>query len=67
MRVRKKTIAFKISVQAVAAIGMMVIVLYMINPDRADLSGKLGSFFGGLATFSLAWAYFRVPGTVSWS
>ncbi len=64
MRVREKTIAFATAVQAAVGVGMTVAVPYMINPDQADLGGKLGFFFGGLAALSFAWAYFRVPETV---
>lgn len=67
MQVREKTIAFATAVQAVVGIGMTVAVPYMINPDQADLGGKLGFFFGGLATLCFGWAYFRVPETVSWT
>lgn len=35
----------------------------MINPDEADLRGKIGFFFGGLSLISLVWAFFRVPET----
>lgn len=33
----------------------------MINPDQANMRGKLGFFFGGLAALCLVWSYFRVP------
>lgn len=35
----------------------------MINPDEADLRGKVGFFFGGLSALGLVWAWFRVPET----
>jgi len=35
----------------------------MINPDQANLRGKIGFFFGGLSVLALIWAYFRVPET----
>jgi SP family general alpha glucoside:H+ symporter-like MFS transporter len=35
----------------------------MINPDQANLRGKLGFFFGGLASLCFVWSYFRVPET----
>jgi len=63
-RVRGKTIAFATAVQAFVGIGMTVAVPYLINPEQANLRGKLGFFFGGLAACSWVWAYFRVPETV---
>jgi MFS transporter, SP family, general alpha glucoside:H+ symporter len=44
---------------------MTIAVPYMINPDEADLAGKIGFFFGGLATLSFSQAYLRIPKTVS--
>lgn len=63
MHVREKTIAFATAVQAFVGIGMTVAVPYMINPDQANLQGKMGFFFGVLAGVSCLWAYFRVPET----
>jgi hypothetical protein len=60
-RVRSKTIAVATAVQATFGIVMTVAIPYMINPDQANMRGKLGFFFGGLAGACLVWAYFRVP------
>jgi hypothetical protein len=60
-RVRSKTIALATAAQALAGIVMTVAIPYMINPDEADMRGKLGFFFGGLAGLCLIWAWFRVP------
>jgi hypothetical protein len=62
-RVRGKTIAFATAVQALVGIVMTVAIPYMINPDQANLRGKLGFFFGGLAVLCFVWSYFRVPET----
>ncbi|KAI2622825.1 putative maltose permease [Xylaria nigripes] len=62
-RVRSKTIAIATAVQAVVGIIMTVAIPYMINPDEANLQGKLGYFFGGLGALCLVWSYFRVPET----
>lgn len=35
----------------------------MINPDQANLRGKIGFFYGGLSALGLLWAYFRIPET----
>ncbi|KAI0415127.1 sugar porter family MFS transporter [Xylaria grammica] len=62
-RVRSKTIAVATAVQAVLGIVMTVAIPYMINPDEANLQGKLGYYFGGLGALCLIWSYFRVPET----
>lgn len=49
--------------QAVLGIVMTVAIPYMINPDEANLQGKLGYYFGGLGALCLVWSYFRVPET----
>jgi SP family general alpha glucoside:H+ symporter-like MFS transporter len=59
-RVRGKTVAFAIAVQALVGIVMTVAIPYMVNPDQANLRGKLGFFFGRLAASCFVWSYFRV-------
>jgi SP family general alpha glucoside:H+ symporter-like MFS transporter len=60
-RVRSKTVAVATAVQALFGIIMTVAIPYLINPDKANLGGKLGFFFGGLSIPCLVWCYFRVP------
>ena len=43
---------------------MTVAIPYMITPDGANMQGKLGFFFGGLAALCFVWAHFRVPETM---
>lgn len=63
-RVRSKTIAAATAAQGLLGIVMTVAIPYMINPEQANLQGKLGFFFGGLALICLIWSYFRVPETM---
>ncbi|KAL1858065.1 hypothetical protein VTK73DRAFT_7970 [Phialemonium thermophilum] len=63
-RVRSKSIAVATAAQAVLGIVMTVAIPYMINPDQANMQGKLGFFFGGLAAICLVWSYYRVPETM---
>lgn len=63
-RVRSKTIAAATAAQGCLGIAMTVAIPYMINPAEANMQGKLGFFFGGLAGFCLVWAFFRVPETM---
>ncbi|KAF2205314.1 sugar transporter [Delitschia confertaspora ATCC 74209] len=60
-RVRSKTIAVATAVQALVGIVMTVAIPYLINPDQANLRGKLGFFFGGLSVPCLVWCWFRIP------
>ncbi|KAH8601835.1 general substrate transporter [Bisporella sp. PMI_857] len=62
-KVRSKTIAIATAVQALFAIVMTVAIPYMINPDEANMRGKLGFFFGGLSAICFVWAWFRIPET----
>ncbi len=62
-RVRSKTIALSTAAQGILGIIMTVALPYMINPDQANLQGKLGFFFGGLAALCFVWAFLRIPET----
>ncbi|KAK5133767.1 hypothetical protein LTR08_007417 [Meristemomyces frigidus] len=62
-KVRSKTIAVATATQAMLGIVMTIAIPYMINPDQANLRGKIGFFFGGLSAIGLCWAFFRVPET----
>ncbi|KAK5073701.1 hypothetical protein LTR51_004282 [Lithohypha guttulata] len=62
-RVRAKTIGVATAAQANLGILMTVAIPYMINPDQANMRGKLGFFFGGLAAICWVWAFLRVPET----
>jgi hypothetical protein len=61
VRVRAKTIAISLATQAVATILMTVIFPYMINPDEANMRGKVGFVFGGLALLCVTWSWFNLP------
>ncbi|KAI3391812.1 hypothetical protein diail_6774 [Diaporthe ilicicola] len=63
-RVRSKSIAVATASQAIFGIIMTVGIPYMINPDEANMQGKLGFFFGGLAALCFFWAYYRIPETM---
>lgn len=62
-RVRSQSIAVATAAQAVLGIAMTVAIPYMINPDEANMQGKLGFFFGGLGLVCFAWAFVRLPET----
>lgn len=62
-RVRSKSIAVATAAQATLGIIMTVAIPYMINSAQANLGGKLGFFFGGLAAICWVWTYLRLPET----
>ena len=62
-RVRAKTIAVATAVQGVLGMLATITIPYIINPDGANLRGKLGFFWAASATACWIWAYRKVPET----
>jgi len=58
---RAKTVGLATAVQAVFGTVMNVVVPYMVNPDKADLKGKVGFVFGGASLLATIWTYFYIP------
>ncbi|KAM0258478.1 hypothetical protein ACHAQJ_003817 [Trichoderma viride] len=58
---RAPTIALATATQAVMGIAFNFAIPYMVNPDEANLRGKVGFIFGGLALIATAWSFFFVP------
>lgn len=58
---RAPTIALATATQAVMGIIFNFVIPYLVNPDEANLRGKVGFIFGGLALIATAWSYFYVP------
>jgi len=40
---------------------MNVVVPYLVNPDKADLKGKVGFIFGGLSAMATVWSFLYIP------
>lgn len=40
---------------------MNFVIPYMVNPDEANLKGKVGFIFGGLAVLGTVWSFVYVP------
>ncbi|KAJ4190647.1 hypothetical protein NW759_016712 [Fusarium solani] len=53
--------ALAIATQAIMGIAMNFVIPYMVNPDEANLKGKVGFIFGGLALLAMAWSWAFVP------
>ncbi|TVY81109.1 General alpha-glucoside permease [Lachnellula suecica] len=62
-RLRSRTVGLGIVVQNSFGVLMNIVVPLLINPDAADLGGKIGFIFGGTALVSVLWVYLRVPET----
>ncbi|KAL6245954.1 hypothetical protein RBB50_007107 [Rhinocladiella similis] len=58
---RAKTVGLATACQAVFGTVMNIVVPYMVNPDKANLKGKVGFVFGGACLLGTIWSYFYVP------
>ncbi|RXG50444.1 hypothetical protein VDGE_04820 [Verticillium dahliae] len=58
---RAKTISLATATEAICGIVMTIAIPYMVNPDEANLCGKVGFIFGGLSLIGTAGAFFHVP------
>jgi SP family general alpha glucoside:H+ symporter-like MFS transporter len=63
-RLRSRTIGLGIVVENVFGIWMNIVVPHLINPDAANLKGKIGFIFRETSVLALVWVYVRV--LVSW-
>ncbi|KAK1764481.1 general substrate transporter [Phialemonium atrogriseum] len=61
LTLRKKTMAMGCAVDVVAAFVVTFVTPYLIKPEYANLSSKVGFIFGGFTTFYLIWAIFFLP------
>ncbi|KZO96270.1 maltose permease [Calocera viscosa TUFC12733] len=62
-RLRSKTVAWGVVVNQLSALIIQVINPYLINPNEANLQGKVGWLFGGLGVIFTVWSFFGVPET----
>ena len=58
---RAPTMALATATQAVMGIVMNIVIPYMVNPDEANMEGKVGFVFGGLGALAAVWSWFYVP------
>ncbi|KAH6665860.1 maltose permease [Plectosphaerella plurivora] len=58
---RAHTMALATATQAVCGLVMNVSIPYMVNPDQANLQGKVGFVFGGLALVATIGSWVYVP------
>ncbi|CCM01414.1 uncharacterized protein FIBRA_03465 [Fibroporia radiculosa] len=62
-KLRSKTVGIGILVNSLCGMVMNIVCPYLVNPDEANLGGKVGFIFGGLSVFGIIWAYFYIPET----
>ncbi|RDW72799.1 hypothetical protein BP6252_06706 [Coleophoma cylindrospora] len=60
-KLRAKTTGLCTMTQSIFGIAMNVAVPYMVNPDAANLKGKVGFIFGGLGAIATVASFFYVP------
>jgi len=58
---RARTVALATATQAIFGIVMNTAIPYMVNPDQANLKGKVGFVFGGLALMGTIGSFIYVP------
>ncbi|KAH7041609.1 maltose permease [Microdochium trichocladiopsis] len=58
---RAKTISLATATQAICGLVMNAAIPYMVNPDQANLRGKVGFIFGGLAFIATVGSWIYVP------
>ncbi|KZT57947.1 general substrate transporter [Calocera cornea HHB12733] len=62
-RLRSKTVGFGILVNSLCGMIANIVIPYLVNPDEANLGGKVGFIFGGLGAIGTIWAWFFIPET----
>ncbi|RAL63972.1 hypothetical protein DID88_003160 [Monilinia fructigena] len=60
---RSRTVGLGIVVQSLFGILMNIVIPLLINPDSANLRGKIGFIFAGTSTMGTLWVWLRVPET----
>jgi sugar porter (SP) family MFS transporter len=58
---RAKTMSLATATQALCGLAMNFAIPYMVNPDEANLKGKVGFIFGGLALIATFGSWVYVP------
>ncbi|KZZ99412.1 maltose permease MAL31 [Moelleriella libera RCEF 2490] len=62
-RLRQKTICLARNSYYIVSVVSQVLQPYFMNPDQWNLKGYAGFFWGGTASLTLVWAFFRLPET----
>ena len=62
-KLRSKTVGLGIACNSVAGMVFNIVIPYLVNPDEANLKGKVGFVFGGLGAIATVYAFFCTPET----
>lgn len=62
-KLRSKTVGIGICANQILGTVANVVIPYLVNPDEADLKGKVGFIFGGLGLIGCVWTWFGIPET----
>lgn len=58
---RAKTVGLATAVQSIFGTVINIVVPYLVNPDKANLKGKVGFIFGGLSAMATFWSFIYIP------
>ena len=64
-KLRSKTVGIGICANQILGTVANVVIPYLVNPDEANLKGKVGFIFGGLGLIGCVWTWFGIPETKS--
>ncbi|OCK84182.1 MFS sugar transporter-like protein [Lepidopterella palustris CBS 459.81] len=62
-RLRSRTVGLGIVVQNLFGVLIPTVIPYLLNPDEANLKGKIGFIFAFTTAVSIVWVFFRIPET----
>ncbi|RSH91961.1 hypothetical protein EHS25_009331 [Saitozyma podzolica] len=62
-KLRSKTVGIGIFVNSLCGMIANIVIPYLVNPDEANLGGKVGFIFGGLGLIGSVWAWVYIPET----
>nr|XP_019002616.1 uncharacterized protein I203_05102 [Kwoniella mangroviensis CBS 8507]OCF66077.1 hypothetical protein I203_05102 [Kwoniella mangroviensis CBS 8507] len=62
-KLRSKTVGIGICVNSLCGMLANIIIPYLVNPDEANLKGRVGYIFGGLGLLGSIWTWLYIPET----
>ncbi|WVQ78292.1 hypothetical protein IAT38_000377 [Cryptococcus sp. DSM 104549] len=62
-KLRSKTVGIGICVNSLGSLLANIAIPYLVNPDEANLAGKVGFVFAGLSLLGIIWTWLYIPET----